>query len=136
MYMALPARPAIARRFLTTDRRFSRNAWWLYLALMAPIAVAYLAGPLNAGPVFNGIGFSACIAIVVGVRVHKPAARLPWYLIALGQALLASGDVLSYNYKAFFGTALPFPSVADPLYLAVYPLTVAGLLLLIRRRSP
>ena len=68
--------------------------------------------------------------------MHQPAARLPWYLIALGQAFLVAGDVLAYNYKAFFGTALPFPSVADPLYLAVYPLTVAGLLLLIRRRNP
>jgi diguanylate cyclase (GGDEF)-like protein/PAS domain S-box-containing protein len=116
--------------------RFSRHAWWLYLAVMAPIAVAYLAGPLNAGPVFNAIGFSAAIAIVVGVRRHKPAARLPWYLIALGQAFFAGGDVLAYNYKALFGTPLPFPSVADPLYLAVYPLTIAGLLLLIRRRSP
>ena len=46
------------------------------------------------------------------------------------------GDVLAYNYKAFFGTALPFPSVADPVYLAVYPLTTAGLLLLIRHRNP
>jgi diguanylate cyclase (GGDEF)-like protein/PAS domain S-box-containing protein len=116
--------------------RFSRHAWWLYLALIAPIAVAYLAGPLNTGPVFNAIGLSACVAIVVGVRRHKPAARLSWYLIALGQAFFVAGDVLAYNYKAFFGTALPFPSVADPFYLAVYPLTVAGLLLLIRRRNP
>ncbi len=116
--------------------RFSRYAWWLYLALMAPITVAYLAGPLNAGPVYNAIGFGACIAMVVGVHTHKPAARLPWYLIALGTAFFAAGDVLAYNYKAFFGSALPFPSVADPLYLAVYPLTVAGLLLLIRRRNP
>jgi hypothetical protein len=47
-----------------------RRAWWVYLALMAPIGVAYLAGPLKAGPVFNVIGFSAVIAIVVGVRMH------------------------------------------------------------------
>jgi diguanylate cyclase (GGDEF)-like protein/PAS domain S-box-containing protein len=116
--------------------RFSRHAWWLYLAVMAPITVAYLAGPLNSGPIFNVIGFSACIAIVVGVRRHKPGARAAWYLIALGQALFAAGDVVAYNYPAFFGQALPFPSVADPLYLAVYPFTVAGLLLLIRRRNP
>jgi hypothetical protein len=120
---------------LTIEMRFSLRAWWLYLAVMVPIAIAYLAGPLNAGPVFNVIGFSACIAIVVGVRMHKPAARLPWYLIALGQAFFVAGDVLAYNYKAFFGTTLPFPSAADPLYLAVYPLTVAGLLLLIRHRN-
>lgn len=119
-----------------TEARFSRNAWWLYLALMVPISAAYLTGPLDAGPVFNVIGFSAVVAIVLGVRMHKPAARLPWYLIALGQTFFVAGDALSYNYKTFFGTALPFPSVADPVYLAVYPLTIAGLLLLIRRRNP
>ena len=68
---------------------------------------------------FNAIGFSAVVAIVVGVRIHRPAARWPWYLIALGQALFVAGDVLAYNYRAFFGRALPFPSIADPVYLAV-----------------
>ena len=116
--------------------RLSRHAWWLYLAVMVPIAVAYLAGPLNAGPVFNLIGFSGVVAVVAGVRMHRPAAPVAWYLIALGLALFVAGDVLAYNYKALFGGALPFPSIADPVYLAVYPVTVAGLLLLIRRRNP
>jgi len=129
--------PRIAHESVISEMRLSRHAWWLYLALIAPIAVAYLVGPLNSGPVFNLIGFSAVIAIVVGVRAHKPAARLAWYLIAAGQAFFVAGDVLSYNYKALFGTALPFPSVADAVYLAgVYPFTIAGLLLLIRRRNP
>src|SRR5277367_6646298 len=118
------------------EMRLSRRAWWLYLAAMLPLSVAYLVGPLNRGPVFNAIGFGACIAIVVGVHLHRPDARLAWYLIALGQALFVAGDVLAYNYRAFFGVTLPFPSIADPFYLAVYPATVAGLLLLIRRRSP
>jgi diguanylate cyclase (GGDEF)-like protein/PAS domain S-box-containing protein len=116
--------------------RFSRHAWWLYLAVMVPIAVAYLAGPLDGGPVFNLIGFSGVVAVVTGVRMHRPAARLAWYLIALGLALFVAGDVIAYNYKALLGTALPSPSLADPVYLAVYPVTVAGLLLLIRRRNP
>src|ERR1700693_2177312 len=85
-----------------TDKRFSRHAWWLYLALITPVAIAYVVGPLNAGPVFNLIGFSACVAIIVGVRMHRPAARWAWYLIALGQLLFVLGDVLAYNYKAFF----------------------------------
>ena len=103
---------------------------------MVPIAIAYVAGPLNAGPVFNLIGFSGVVAVVAGVRMHRPAAPFAWYLIALGLALFVSGDVIAYNYKALLGTALPFPSIADPVYLAVYPVTVAGLLLLIRRRNP
>ena len=129
--------PRSREELLTISARLSRHAWWLYLALMAPIAAAYLAGPLNYGPVFNVIGFSAVAMIVIGVRVHRPAARLAWYLIAAGQACFVAGDVLSYNYPSFFGTALPFPSVADAVYLGgVYPLTIAGLLLLIRRRNP
>jgi diguanylate cyclase (GGDEF)-like protein/PAS domain S-box-containing protein len=118
------------------DVRLSRHGWWLYLALMAAVSVAYLAGPLKAGPVFNVVGLSASIAIVVGVRKHKPSARLPWYLIALGQSLFVAGDVLAYNYQTFFGKPLPFPSIADPVYLLVAPVTVAGLLLLIRKRNP
>ena len=116
--------------------RLSRHAWWLYLLLMTAATIAYVAGPLNSGPVFNVIGFSAVAAIVVGVRMNKPSSRVPWYLIALGQALFVSGDVLAYNYKTFFGSSLPFPSIADPVYLTVYPVTIAGLLLLIRKRNP
>jgi diguanylate cyclase (GGDEF)-like protein/PAS domain S-box-containing protein len=116
--------------------RCSRHAWWLYLAVMVPIAVAYLAGPLNAGPVFNAIGFSGVAAVVAGVRMHRPATSWAWYLIAVGLGLFVTGDVLAYNYTALFGGPLPFPSIADPVYLAVYPVTVAGLLLLIRRRNP
>lgn len=77
--------------------RWSRHAWWLYLALMAPLSVAYLAGPLNAGPVFNVIGFSACVAIVLGVRINRPGTRWAWYLIALGQLLFVFGDVIAVS---------------------------------------
>ena len=124
-------------RHMMTETRFTRRAWWLYLAVMLPIAVLYLAGPLNTGPVFNLIGFSGVIAIVIGVRLHRPATRLAWYLLAAGLAFFVAGDVLSYNYAALFGEALPYPSVADVAYLVgIYPCTVAGLLLLIRLRNP
>jgi len=32
---------------------------------------------------------SPAVAIVVGVRLHRPSDRTPWYLFAVGQALLA-----------------------------------------------
>jgi signal transduction histidine kinase len=56
-------------------------------------------------------------------------------LFALGQALFVAGDVLAYNYERFFGRPLPFPSIADVFYLAVFPVIVAGLLILIRRAN-
>jgi signal transduction histidine kinase len=113
------------------------RAWWLFLVVMAPIVGLYLFGPrvFNEGPVFNAIGLTAVVAILVGVRMHRPSDRRPWYLFALGQALFVGGDVLAYNYERFFGRPLPFPSIADVFYLAVFPVIVAGLLLLIRRRN-
>jgi signal transduction histidine kinase len=113
------------------------RAWWLFLVVMAPIVGLYLFGPeaFNQGPVFNGIGLSAVAAILVGVRLHRPTDRRPWFLFAVGLALFVAGDVLAYNYDQFFGRPLPFPSIADFFYLAVFPVIVAGLLLLIRRRN-
>jgi signal transduction histidine kinase len=113
------------------------RAWWLFLLAMAPIVGLYLFGPavFNQGPVFNAVGAAGVVAILVGVRLHRPSDTRPWYLFAAGQALFVSGDVIAYNYPRFFGRELPFPSIADVLYLAVFPVIVAGLLLLIRRRS-
>jgi signal transduction histidine kinase len=113
------------------------RAWWIYLLVMTPIVGLYLFGPalVNVGPVFNAIGISAVAAILAGVRLHRPKAKLAWYLIAFGMALFITGDVLAYNFERFFGRPLPFPSVADPVYLAVFPALVSGLLLLIRARN-
>ncbi len=108
----------------------------LYLGAVSVTGALYLAGPLNAGPVFNAIGASAILAILVGASLNRPALRLPWHLFACAQALFVCGDVLAYNYERFFGTELLFPSVADPFYLGFYPALAAGLLLLLRWRSP
>jgi diguanylate cyclase (GGDEF)-like protein/PAS domain S-box-containing protein len=117
------------------------RAWLAYLAAIAVLTSAYIlahfVGPhwLNSGPVYNIIGGSTVVALIVGARKNSADRRLPWYLFALGQAFFVIGDVLAYNYERFFGGALPFPSIADPFYLAFYPLLVGGLLLLIRERN-
>ena len=43
---------------------------------MVPVSGAYLAGPLNNGPAFNAIGFSACVALARsnGTVPPRPAA--------------------------------------------------------------
>jgi len=112
-----------------------RRPWVAYTAVAAAVTVLYLAGPLNYGPVFNLLGASAAVAILAGTRLHRPAAAVAWYFIAAGQLLFVSGDVLAYNYERLFGGELPFPSVADPLYLAMYPCLMAGLAVLLRRRN-
>ncbi len=115
-----------------------RRTWLLYLAAGALPLALFLFDVINLrlGPLFNVIGLSSPIVIVIAVRIHRPEHRLPWYLVAVGQTLFILGDVITYNYDRFFGTELPFPSVGDLFYLSVYPFLVGGILLLIRARSP
>jgi diguanylate cyclase (GGDEF)-like protein/PAS domain S-box-containing protein len=111
---------------------------WLAYAVVGSIALAgYLFVPaLQTGPFFNAISLSAVVAIFVGVRIHRPRHALPWYLFAIGQLAFTAGDVITYNYPTLFGADLPFPSIGDPLYLAVYPCLAIGLARIISVRSP
>ncbi len=113
------------------------RAWALYLSIGGAVLTAFVfVHPIRVGPIFNVIGLSAPIAILIAVRMHTPRQRLPWYLVAIGQALFVAGDVITYNYERFFGTEPPFPSIGDVLYLSVYPFLIAGVLMLVRQRSP
>jgi signal transduction histidine kinase len=113
------------------------RAWWIFLVVMAPLAALFLFGPapFNAGAVINLIGLSGVIAIVVGVRIHRPSTTTAWYLIALGLTFSVGGDVLAYNYEQFFGHSAPYPSIADALYLLINPSLAVGILLLTRRQN-
>jgi hypothetical protein len=64
-----------------------QRAWFLYLSLGVVGAGAYvfLSGAAQA-TLYNLIGVSAVIAILVGVRRYSPKPVLPWYVIAFGVA--------------------------------------------------
>jgi PAS domain S-box-containing protein len=115
-----------------------RLSWVAYLSAgLLGCGLYFFVPPFHAnGLTFNVLGATAALAILLGVFINRPARRLPWYLLAVGQALFVSGDVIAYNYERFFHAPLPFPSAADVLYLSVYPALVAGLLILIRGRNP
>ena len=109
----------------------SMVAGMVYLALGALASVAYFTVPgmEGNGLVFSLIGLSAAAAIVVGALRNRPRQLLPWMLFAAAQVSFVVGDLLYYAFH------FDFPSVGDVFYLAVYPLLVAGLLILIRARS-
>ena len=81
---------------------------------------------------YDAIGASAVAVALIGVWRNRPERRLPWVLMAIGQASFVAGDLL-WNWYEFIGED-PFPSMADVLYLAGYPFIVVGLLMMIRRR--
>jgi len=100
-------------------------------------AVLYLTVPtLNEkGPFFNLIGISSVVAIAAGIRLHRPTRPLPWYLFAGGMFVFMVGDVFYYTIPHFTHQTVPFPSTGDVFYLSVYPLLIAGVVLIIRYRN-
>jgi diguanylate cyclase (GGDEF)-like protein/PAS domain S-box-containing protein len=109
--------------------------WFLYPIAAGAATLAYLTA-FHHSWLYNLIGISSPIVILLAVQIHKPAQKAPWYLFALGQALFIAGDVLAYNYDTFFHTELPYPAISDALYLSVYPCLVAGIMMMIHRRNP
>jgi hypothetical protein len=82
--------------------------------------------------VYNGLLVAASLACL-GRGFAVKAERLPWLLLGIALALWTAGDL--YYFFAFSSTAnVPIPSVADPFYLAFYPVSYVALALLLRRR--
>jgi len=110
--------------------------WRRYLLVGLVVSAAYLALPLGAVAdlVYCLVGASAAGAIVVGVRMHRPAHPVAWYLFAAGWLSWTLGDAL-YGWFEDVALITPFPSLADVSYLAAYPLLAAGLLVLVQSRG-
>jgi diguanylate cyclase (GGDEF)-like protein len=116
----------------------TRAPWWLwrlYLAGgLAAAAAAMLLPDLPHSIVYDLIGLSAVVAILYGVRLHDLVRRGMWYGLAGGLVVFVAGDVV-YSVYAYGLHLEPFPSPADALYLASYPILAGALLVMIRSRT-
>ncbi|ORA09530.1 bifunctional diguanylate cyclase/phosphodiesterase [Mycobacterium asiaticum] len=85
--------------------------------------------PFFADVLYPGLNLFA--AALIAIRAYRVKAdRAAWTVIAIGMVCSALGDVL---YVRFVPDGQS-PSIADPAYLAFYPLAYIGLLLLMRTR--
>ena len=75
-------------------------------------------------------------ALAIAFRlVTSPRSRVAWALIALGQASWAFG-AFYYAIVLWLAEPMPFPSAADAGWIAFYLPTLAGVVLLVRDRTP
>ena len=104
------------------------RAWIVFLGAGAFITALYLfVKPFaGSGPVINVLGLAPVLAIAAGVRMHRPQARFAWMCVALGFFLFWLGDLYTYSYPLLLDREVPFPSIGDGAYLAVYPALIAG----------
>ncbi len=118
------------RTRLTTRGVLACYAAWM--ALLVTLHYALLGLRTEAAPL---IDLTGAAAIVIGVSLNRPAKRAPWFMIAAANLTGGLGLLAAHIQRTVTGAPLPFPSIADVVYLLEYPLFVAGLVLFIRARS-
>ncbi len=102
---------------------------------MALLIVVYYAEPGLRVETWGLISLTGVAAILAGLRLNRPARKVPWLLLAAALTCFAAGQ-LSFLVAAKLMVVLPFPSFADVLYLSCYPLGAAGLLIFVYWRTP
>jgi len=107
--------------------------------LLAGYAAVTL-GSLGSGGLQDGFGRWAYDAIVLGAALAVLARaaslgeeRWAWLALGIGLLLWALGQTY-YSVVLYYASPAPFPSPADPLFLAFYPATYLALVLLLRAR--
>jgi diguanylate cyclase (GGDEF)-like protein/PAS domain S-box-containing protein len=104
------------------------------IALVTVATIVYMTVPAAAPVLWAVIGLAGVVAVVIGMRVHRPAHQWPWWFLAGGLLTFIAGDTYYNVMEEYFDASNPFPSPADACYLATYPLFAIGLSGLVRHR--
>ena len=120
---------------VASRRNLRSSAWWLLLVVGAVgiVVSRLLPDGLPRSIAFASYGPIAAAGIVVGVRMHRPARALAWYLMATAQLIWGVADMVGAFYSDLLGEE-SFPAPSDAIYLIGYPVLGLGLLLLGRER--
>jgi signal transduction histidine kinase len=113
---------------------FGSLAVTAYLAVVVTAIAAYFFADLSYGAdslIYLALGATSGLIVLVAIARHRPRRRLPWLMIAMGTLLNSGGDAIWNAYDFILQTEVPFPSIADVLYLAGYPFWAAGLAMLV-----
>ncbi|WP_238430823.1 GGDEF domain-containing protein [Frankia nepalensis] len=125
-------------------RPASMAASWLWLGYLgagAMVIGCYYALPGEGGWVtgravaYCATSASAAVAVFVGLYRYRPRPWPLWALIGLAQLIYACADAI-FCVAYYPQASTTFPGVHDLLYLAHYPVLVAGVLPIARRRVP
>jgi two-component system cell cycle response regulator len=88
---------------------------------------------VSSGALYDAVVVAAGVACLLRARA-VPRERWAWLLIGLGILCWAAGEIY-FAWKILENPSPPYPSLADLGFLLLYPLTGAGLVLLVRARA-
>ncbi len=111
------------------------RAWWIFLLAGSAATAICQSTPVGVaqGVGYLVVGMAGVVALLVGLRLHRPIRRAPWFVMAGGDLIWVIADTVD-SYHVDVGHNETFPGYADLLYLIAYPVIAVGLALLIRGR--
>jgi diguanylate cyclase len=80
--------------------------------------------------VYNSISVMACLSCFARARIGRTDRRA-WLLLGIGASFPVLGEMVAQFYYGGYEN-MPFPSLAEIFFNGYYPLTIAGLMLLLR----
>lgn len=109
-----------------------RSYLWIVFLVGCLVSTVYYEMVDNSGILFTVLSCARVPAAALGYLMY-PRLRclLKWLFLAV--SVFAAGDLLAYNWPELFGTAYPFPSIADIPYLIFYPIFGYGILTQLKR---
>jgi diguanylate cyclase (GGDEF)-like protein len=129
----------------TSSKQRERGRIFVFacLGLLAGLLAVYAAvtlGALGSASLQDAVGRWVYDAVVLGAAlivlaraVVVPAERKAWLALGIGLLFWALGQTY-YSTVLYYASPAPFPSPADVLFLAFYPASFVGLVLLLRAR--
>ena len=109
-----------------------------FFFVAAACAVAYVSLPRDTAYYtrwYQLFPVAAVLATLVGVWLHNPRSKAPWYLAATSGLCAVTADAL-YAIELEQVGRVPFPSTADYFALTSYVVLAAALLVMIRKQVP
>nr|WP_296067611.1 GGDEF domain-containing protein [uncultured Actinoplanes sp.] len=131
---------SVGSRWVLIGRRTTRPplAVWYLLGGFGTMLAYFQVGDSGAvGQVllYCLVSASAPAAMLYGTRRYRPRRAWCWLLLSAGMAVSTAADATFYTTHLVFHDER-FPAPADVLYLSHYLVLAAGLVLLIRARTP
>ena len=114
------------------------RAWAWYLALVVFVGQYYVVSAYGAtanDTLYVVIGASAVFAAIAGLAIHRPPRFVAWLLIALSIGAYLAADAVLSQLEAD-NVIVPFPSLADWLYLGIYPVLIVAFAIVRRGIAP
>ncbi len=115
----------------------AKQAWFWHVLLAGAAIVGYqIVLPLSLRPIaYPAFTLLTVAMFAVGVRRNRPEQLWAFWMFGIGTLATGLGDVAYFVHEPIFGVEVPYPSVADVLYLSAYACWAAGILILVRGRG-